>query len=88
LAQTEIKIRVTPRASRNEIAGKEGEVYRVRITSPPVEGKANEALIALVSKRLGIPKRDVELISGQRSRLKKLLVNGLSHEEVKAKLEG
>ena len=88
LAQTELKIRLTPRASKNEITGREGEVYRVKVTSPPVEGKANAALIELVSKRLGVPKRDIALIAGERSRLKKLLIHGLSDAEAKEKLDG
>jgi uncharacterized protein (TIGR00251 family) len=87
-AQTEIEIRLTPRAAKNEITGKEGEVYRVKVTSPPIDGKANKALIELVSKRLGIPKRDIEMITGQRSRLKTLLIHSLSLAEVKAKLDG
>ena len=87
-AQTEIEIRLTPRASKNDIVGKEGKIYRIKVTSPPVAGKANKALIELISKRLGIPRRDIELVTGQRSRLKRLLIHGLSLSEIEAKLDG
>jgi len=82
-----VNFKVIPRSSRNEIAGKEGEAYRVRITAPPVEGLANKALVELLSKKLGVSKGRIEIVSGHRSRRKAVLVHGLSEKEVRALLE-
>jgi len=79
-------VKVIPRASRNEIAGVEGEALRVRLTAPPVEGAANAALLAFLAEVLGVPKRDVRLVSGQTSRRKVVAVAGLTAEEVQERL--
>jgi uncharacterized protein (TIGR00251 family) len=79
-------IHVVPRASRNEIAGVEGEALRVRLTAPPVEGAANAALIAFLAEVLGVPRRDVRLVSGQTSRHKVVAVVGLRAEVVQERL--
>jgi uncharacterized protein (TIGR00251 family) len=79
-------VKVIPRASRNEIAGVEGEALRVRLTAPPVEGAANAALIAFLAEVLDVPKRDVRLVSGQTSRRKVVAVAGLKTEEMQERL--
>ena len=84
--ESTIKIKVLPRSSRNGIAGKEGDVYKVKITAPPVEGSANKALIELLAKRLGVAKGRVEIISGTRSRLKSVRVRGIPSGEIDALL--
>lgn len=81
-----IKVKLIPRASTNQISGREGDVYKVRITAAPVEGKANQALLELLSKRLGVPKSKIEIVSGGRSRLKSVRVDGLSPEAIHAAL--
>jgi uncharacterized protein (TIGR00251 family) len=81
-AETVIQIKLVPRSSKNQILGKQGEAYRVKVTAPPVEGLANEALIELLAKKLNIPKKDLEILSGQRSRLKSVRVRGVSSEEI------
>jgi hypothetical protein len=63
-------VRVQPRASRDEFAGVREGVLRVRLRAPPVEGAANEALIAFLADELGIPRRDVRIVSGFGSRTK------------------
>jgi uncharacterized protein (TIGR00251 family) len=85
---TEIKVRVLPKSSRTEIIGIEGDTYKVKLTAPPVEGKANKALIELLARRLGIGKGRVEIISGGRSRLKTVRIYGLSAEEVTSLMGG
>lgn len=77
-----IKIKVLPRSSTNQIIGQEGDLFKVKLTSPPVEGKANKALIELLAKRLGIGKGKIEIISGKNSRLKTVRISGLSMEEI------
>jgi uncharacterized protein len=77
-----IRVKVTPRSSKNRIAGKEKGFYRVKVTSAPVEGKANDALIALLAEELDVPKRHIEIVSGKNARLKSVRICGLSHETV------
>jgi uncharacterized protein (TIGR00251 family) len=88
-AETEalIRVKVIPRSSRTEIAGKEKDIYRVKITDPPVEGKANKALIALLAEKLGIAKRDIEITAGKTSRMKTVRVQGMSEVAVTQALE-
>jgi uncharacterized protein (TIGR00251 family) len=84
---TDIKIRLIPRSSRNEVLGREADGYRVKVTSPPVEGMANKALIALLADELGIPKRDIEITAGKTSRMKTVRIDGLSEADIEQALE-
>ena len=78
----DLKIRLIPRSSREVIVGREGDVYRVKVTVPPVEGKANEALISLLAKRLGRPKGEIVIKAGKNSRSKVVRVQGLTKKDV------
>jgi uncharacterized protein (TIGR00251 family) len=69
-----IDVRVQPKSSQNAVVGIHGEVLKIKLNAPPVEGKANKALIQLMAKLLGCPKSAVEIISGQASRSKRLLI--------------
>lgn len=82
-SKTTIRVKVLPRSSRNQIVGQENGAFKVKLTAPPVEGKANKALSDLLTKRLGLPKGSVEIVSGERSRLKSVRIHGLSIEDVK-----
>lgn len=86
--KTTIRVRVLPRTSKNQIVGIDGGVFKVKLTAPAVEGKANKALVQFLAKKLGLPKRDIEIVSGERSREKSLKINGLSVEEVMGILTG
>ncbi len=79
---TVIKVKVLPRSSRNQITGREDDIFKIKLTAPPVEGKANKALKELLAKRLGLPKRNIEIVSGERSRTKSIRIYGLSFEDV------
>ncbi|MGB2695591.1 MAG: DUF167 domain-containing protein [Dehalococcoidia bacterium] len=83
-----MRVRLTPRAARDEIAGWKDNVLRVRVTAPPVEGRANDALERVVSKALGLPRSAVRVASGERGRDKTLAVDGLTSEEAQARLSG
>lgn len=72
---TVLELRVTPKASRNEIREEEGQI-RVYVTTVPENGKANEAVIKLLSKALGVPKSRLTLIRGAMSRDKAFRVEG------------
>jgi len=69
-----IDVRVQPKSSKNAIVGIHGAALKIKLNAPPVEGKANKALIQLMAKLLGCPKSAVEIISGQASRSKRLLI--------------
>lgn len=84
--QTILHIRVLPRSSRNEIVGEQDGGYKVKLTAPAVEGKANKALIAFLSGRLGLSKTKIEIVSGDRARAKTIRIHGLSPDEVEALL--
>ena len=73
-----IKIKVEPRSSKSGIVGPYGDALKVKLTSPPVEGKANRELIDLLSKELKIRKKDIEIVSGQSSKNKVVKIIGLS----------
>lgn len=75
-------VRVQPRASKNEIAGAYGSALRIRLTAPPVEGMANEALIDFLSKTLGVARTHVAIISGHSSRTKLVEVTGIGVETI------
>jgi len=78
----ELLVRVQPRAPSEGIGGVVDGVLKVRLKAPPVEGRANRALQALFSKRLHIPKRDVEIISGETTRLKRVRLHGVTPEDL------
>jgi len=69
-----IAVHAQPGAKKSAVAGLHGAALKIRIAAPPVEGKANEALIAFVAKALGVPRRSVSLVRGEASREKLLLV--------------
>jgi uncharacterized protein (TIGR00251 family) len=80
--RTDIKVRVVPGSSRNQIIGLEDGILKIQLTAPPVEGKANKALRIFLAKRLGLAVGSVEIISGERSRQKLVRIHGLSLKEV------
>ncbi len=76
-----LRVWVQPRASRNEIAGVQGEELKVRLTSPPVEGAANKLCREYFASLLRVAKGQVELLAGEKSRHKRLLVRGVTAPE-------
>ena len=79
-------VRVVPRASKNEISGRQGEAIKIRLAAPPVEGAANEALIDFLAEILEVRKRQIEILSGHASRVKIVCVVGLMPREIEARL--
>jgi uncharacterized protein (TIGR00251 family) len=80
--KTNIRIKVLPRSSKNKIFSLENGIFKVKLSAPPVEGKANRALIDFLAGILGLPKGNIEIVSGKRSRLKSVRIAGCSLEEV------
>jgi uncharacterized protein len=77
---------VQPRASRNEIAGVHGDALKIRLTSPPVDGAANEALVIFLTDLFAVPARAITIISGAQSRSKVVEITGISAAEARHKL--
>ncbi len=76
-------VRVTVRASRNAVEGEWQGALKVRLASPPVEGRANEALRRLLADHLNVPLSAVEIVSGERSRTKRLRIRGVSANRIR-----
>ena len=72
-----IKIKVKPRSSISGIVGPYGDSLKVKLTSPPVEGKANQELIEVLAKEYGISKKNVEIVSGHNSKNKTVRLVGV-----------
>ena len=73
-----VKIKVEPRSSKSGIVGLYGDALKVKLTSPPVDGKANKELVELIAKECGIPKSAVEIVSGQSSKNKLVRIIGIT----------
>ena len=81
-----LKIHLRPRASRDAICGLHGDAIKVKLTAPPVEGKANKALQRFIAEKLNLSSSQVEIVAGQRSREKILKIAGISRAEVEKAL--
>jgi uncharacterized protein (TIGR00251 family) len=81
-----VDVRVIPRAKRTELAGRRGASLLVRLAAPPVEGAANEALVAWLAERLGVARRQVTIARGSASRDKVIAIEGLALADVTARL--
>ncbi len=87
-AETVIRVKVLPRSSKCAISGKVEGAYRIKLTAPPVKGKANQALIGFLAKKTGLPKRNIEIISGKQSRNKTVRIKSPWGKEVLGCLNG
>ena len=83
---TQIRVRLTPRAAREQIAPGEGDGYVVRVTAPPVDGRANDALCRLIARRAGVAPSRVTLVRGAKSREKTVSVEGVDAATLRERL--
>jgi uncharacterized protein (TIGR00251 family) len=81
-----LAVKVIPGASRDEICGWLGETLKVKLFAPPVDGRANDALVEFLAETLGLPRRAVALVRGEIARQKLVRIDGLALEEVKRRL--
>lgn len=81
-----IKVHANPKSSKNQIVGWKEDVLYIKITAPPVEGAANEAIIRFLAKELGLKKNQVSLASGDKSREKRFLIKGADPDRIKSVL--
>ena len=79
-------IQVIPHASRSELVSVQDGVLKIKVTSPPVEGAANEACIKLLAKELGLKKSQMEISSGAKSRKKTVMIKDISKEMLQTKI--
>ena len=84
--EARLTVQVQPRACRNEIVVRGGATVRVRVTAPPADGAANEAVRDLLAQALGRPRADVAILRGRAARTKLVRIAGLSPEELDARL--
>ena len=82
----ELQVRVQPKARRNSIEVVDGSKLKIYVTTAPEGGKANDAVVALLAKSLGIAKSHVRIVRGHKSRDKLLDIEGLTEDEVIARL--
>jgi uncharacterized protein len=83
-----LAVKLQPRAARNEIGPPLGNEIKIKVTAPPVEGAANEALIRFLAETLGCPRSAVQIVRGQTSRHKTVAIAGLGAAEALARLKG
>lgn len=87
-AGVEIRLLVQPRASRNRLVGLQGDELKIALTAPPVEGAANKACCTFVARLCRLPRNSVILVSGETSRHKRLLLEGVDAVEIDRLLAG
>jgi uncharacterized protein len=80
-------VRVSARASREAIEGEHAGALKVRLTAPPVEGRAHESLCRLLAKRLAVPLSAVRIVAGEKSRTKQIAISGVTRDHILALLQ-
>ncbi len=81
MEETILKVYLQPKSSRNEMVGPYRDGIKIKVMAPPIEGKANEALIRLLAKEFEIPPSNIEILKGHHSREKTLKISGKDHQE-------
>ena len=83
---TRLRLRVSPGARRPGIAGRHGRGWKLRVAAPPEDGRANEAVLALLARELELPRSAVTLVSGHAARDKIVVLDGIDSAEVDRRL--
>lgn len=81
-----LELKVIPNAPRDEIAGWLGSALKVKLHAPALDGRANEALTSFLAQQLGLPRRAIALVRGDKSRHKQVRIDGIALDEVKRRL--
>lgn len=82
-----LNLHIQPGAKKTEVAGPHGDALKIRLAAPPVDGKANAALLAFIAAKVGCGKTAVALVSGHSSRAKRVRVAGVTPQALRAALE-
>ncbi len=80
------EVHVVPRSARSHVAGTHGDRLHVKVNAPPVEGAANNVVCATVARALGVSQRQVSIVRGVASRMKRIHVEGMSESEAREAL--
>lgn len=86
-ASSRLRLLVSPSSRRDEIVGRHGDGWKVRVAAPPEDGRANEAVRRLIAERLGIPRRAVSIVAGQTAREKVVEMSGIEQAESESLLQ-
>ena len=86
-ASTRLRLRVSPGARRSELVGRHGDGWKVRVTAPPEDGRANDAVLDLLARRLDLPRRSLSIVSGHTAREKVVRMEGINRAESERRLE-
>jgi uncharacterized protein (TIGR00251 family) len=84
---TRVRLRVSPGASRTELAGRYGDAWKVRVSAPAERGRANEAVLDLLAETLELPRRSLSIVSGHGAREKIVLMEGIGSAEAQRRLD-
>ncbi len=79
-----LKLKVLPRSSRCEIIGTHGDALKIKVTAPPVEGRANEEIVEFLAEALGIKKGQLAIVSGHKSQRKTVAITGCNRQELES----
>lgn len=85
-ASTRLELRVVPGAARPGVVGRYGDSWKIRVAAPPENGRANDAVVALLADTLGVSRRSVSIVSGLGTRDKVLALDGISASELDRRL--
>jgi hypothetical protein len=85
-ASTRLELRVVPGARRPGVVGRHGSAWKVRVSAPPEDGRANQAVLGLLAEALRLPRRAVSIVAGHGSRDKIVACEGLSADEIEVRL--
>ena len=85
-ASTRLRLRVSPGAGRAGIVGRHGDAWRIRVTAPPEDGRANEAVLRLLSDVLSVPRKDLSIVSGHTARDKTVVLDGVGPALIERRL--
>ncbi len=81
-----LRVHVQPRAGRSAVVGRHGDALKLRVAAPPLDDRANRAAIGLVAETLDVSERQVSIVSGERSRVKRLRVEGIEVADAESRL--
>lgn len=84
---TRVRLRVSPGARRNELVGRHGEGWKIRVAAPPEGGRANDAVLDLLARKLSLPRQSLSIVSGQAAREKIVQMEGIDRAETERRLE-
>ena len=81
-----LRLRVTPGSRKARVIGEHGGALKVHVTEPPEKGRANKGVITLLAEALGVPEREIELVSGHASHDKRVAITGIDEDTVRKRL--